>query len=120
VRDGTTGDWNASHRIRSRFGVEIPLSSGDRAWQPKTWYALADVEPYYRFDRHAVDPLRVRGGIGYVINDRIRTEFIYHAEFTRPAGSSGLEFTDNILRLNIKIGLTMGIIGRLQNPDIDD
>jgi len=31
-----------------------------------------------------------------------------------------LEFTDNIFRLNIEIGLTKGIIGRLHNPDPND
>ena len=113
-------DWTDTSRLRSRFGAEFPLTSRARAWEPKTCYGLADVEPYYRFDRGEVDPLRVRGGIGYVMNDHIRLEFIYHAQFTHPDGSSGLEFTDNIFRLNIKIGLTKGIIGRLQNPDLDE
>jgi hypothetical protein len=40
-------------------------------------------------------------------------EFIYHAQFTRPAGSSDLRFTDNIFRLNIKIALSKGIMRRV-------
>ena len=120
IEDRDTHDWSHIHRLRSRVGVEIPLSSLERAWQPKTFYGLADVEPYYRFDRDQIDPLRVRGGLGYVLNDRLRLEFIYHVQYTRPEGSSGLEYTDNIFRLNIKIGLQNGIIGQLQNPDIDD
>jgi hypothetical protein len=120
IQNRDTDDWNNIHRLRSRFGAEFPFTSREGSWQPKTFYGLADVEPYYRFDQGEVDPLRVRGGMGYVVNDHIRMEFIYHAQFTRPAGSSGLEYTDNIFRLNIKIGLTKGIIGRLQNPDLDE
>ena len=120
TQDRTTRDWNNIHRLRSRFGIEFPFTSGEGVWQPGTFYALADAEPYYRFDRGEVDPFRVRGGIGYVLDEHIRMEFIYHAQFTHPAASSGLEFTDNIFRLNIKVGLTKGIIGRLQNPDLDE
>jgi len=60
----------------------------------------------------------VRAGAGYVANDRVRVEFIYHAQWMHPAGT-GLAFTDNIYRVNIKLGLTKGIIGRFQEPDID-
>ena len=120
TQDQDTHDWNSVNRLRSRFGVEFPLTSKERAWQPKTFYGLADVEPYYRFDRGQVDPFRVRGGIGYVLNESIRIEFIYHAQFTHPAGSKDLEYTDNIWRINIKLGLTKGIIGRLQDPDLDE
>ena len=120
IEDLSTHDWNTIHRLRSRFGVEIPLTSREHAWQPKTWYALTDVEPFFRFDRDVVDPLRIRGGIGYVVSQHLSVEFIYHAQFTRPAGSSGLEFTDNIFRLNFKIGLNKGILGRILQPDSDD
>ena len=120
IRDSDTHDWNEIHRLRSRFGVEIPLTSRERAWQAKTFYGLADVEPYYRFDRDQIDPLRLRAGLGYVLNDRVRLEFIYHAQYTHPDGDSGLEYTDNIYRLNIKVGLNRGIMDRLYNPDIDD
>ena len=116
-----THDWNNYSRIRSRFGVEFPLSSRAKAWQPKTWYALADVEPYYRFDKNMVDPLRVRGGIAYIVSDRVRVEFIYHAQFTRPTGSSGLEYTDNIFRLNIKLAMDKRLLGRVfGGGDADD
>ena len=82
---------------------------------------MADFEPYYRFDRGQVDPFRIRGGLGYIMKSiPIRLEFIYHAQFTHPAGSYGLAFTDNIYRLNIKIALNHGIISSLQNPDLDE
>jgi len=119
IQDSDTHDWTNTSRLRSRFGVEFPFASRDRAWQPKTLYGIVDIEPYYRFDRNEVDPLRIRAGIGYVLDDRFRFELIYHAQFTHPDSSSGLKFTDNIFRLNIKIGLSKGIIGRLLNPDLD-
>jgi hypothetical protein len=121
IQDRETHDWNNTSRLRSRFGIEFPITSLENSWQPRTIYGLADVEPYYRFDRGQVDPFRIRGGIGYIMKAvPIRIEFIYHAQFTHPEGSSGLKFTDNIFRLNIKLSLTKGIINQLQNPDLDE
>jgi len=120
IENRDTHDWNNTHRLRSRFGIELPITSNERSWQQGTFYGLADIEPYYRFDKGMVDPLRLRCGIGYLLKEHLRMEFIYHAQFTHPAGSSSLEYTDNIFRLNIKIGLNKGIIGRLQNPDLDE
>ncbi len=121
IEDRDTHQWTGIHRLRSRFGVEIPLSGGDKAWQPKTWYTLLDVEPFYRFDKGTIDPFRARAGIAYILSDRIRMEFIYHAQFTRPSSGGGLQFTDNIFRLNIKIALNKGILGRMfDGGDADD
>jgi Protein of unknown function (DUF2490) len=116
TEDLDTHVWTGIHRIRSRFGVEVPLSSLERAWKPRTWYVLADVEPFYRFDKDTFDPLRVRGGAGYVINSRLSCELIYGAQFTR-SNSGSLDFSENIIFLNIKIGLAEGILERLYNPD---
>ncbi len=119
TQDLDTHQWTVENRIRSRFGVEIPLTSTERAWKPKTWYALSDVEPFYRFDRDQVDPLRVRGGIGYVLNDRVQIEFIYTAQFSH--SNSGLEYNQNEFRLNFRIGLSRGIIQRAFNlPSVKD
>ena len=121
LQDRSTYDWNNYGRIRIRFGVEIPFSSMDKAWQPGEFYGLADIEPYYRFDNLLVDPLRIRGGIGYIMKSApLRVEFIYHAQFTQPYEGSGLKYTDNIFRLNIKIGLSTGIMGSLYNPSFDE
>ena len=120
TQDRDTHEWTDYHRVRSRFGAEFPLTSREQAWQPKTWYGLADVEPFYRFDTDRIDPLVARGGIGYVLSERLRVEFIYHAQFTRPAGSGSLEFTENIFRVNIKNGLAKGILQRLQSTGADD
>ena len=50
----------------------------------------------------------------------IRIEFIYHAQFTQPDKESGLGYSDNIYRINIKLGINKGILGSLYNPDLDD
>lgn len=113
-----TGDWSASQRVRSQFGVEFPLTRGDRVWQPRTWYGLADVEVFYRFDDHTIDPVRARAGLAYILHDGVRLEFIYQAEFSRRNGGS-LEYAENEFRLNIKIGLSEGILRRALNPGLE-
>ena len=120
IQDRNTRDWSSINRLRNRLGVEVPLTSREKAWQPKTWYALADAELFYRFDRDVIDPLRLRGGIAYIVNGRFTVEAIYHGQYTRPAGSSSLQYTDNIFRLNIKIGLSRGVLDPFFSPDADD
>lgn len=118
TKDLDADDWSDTSRFRTRFGVEFPLTSRARAWQKKTFYALVDVEPFYRFDHDEWDPVRIRAGIAYIFAGRCRAELIYHAQFTRPSGS--LEYTDNIYRLNIKIGLQSGILPRTMDADFDE
>ena len=121
LQDRETNDWNNYSRIRVRFGVEMPFTKRENAWKPSTFYGLTDIEPYYRFDKHLVDPMRIRGGFGYVMKSLpVRIEFIYHAQFTQPDKETGLHYTDNIYRINIKLGRHSGILGSLYNPDIDD
>jgi hypothetical protein len=117
--DLDTHDWTGYSRIRSQFGVEFPLTSRAKAWEPKTWYGLANVEPIYRFDHDTFDPVYVRGGIGYVLHDRIRLEFVYAAQFSR-SNRGSLEYADNIFQLYIKIGLAEGLLRRLHNPHAGD
>lgn len=109
--------WSGYSRIRSRFGIECPLASRDCAWHPKTFFVLTDVEPFYRFDVDEWEPLRVRGGLGYVMNDRVRAELIYTAEFDRTSPGSSLSYNHSAVRLNISIALNKGLLGRLLNPD---
>lgn len=121
LQDRDTKDWNNYSRLRVRFGVEIPFSKREKAWQPGSFYGLADIEPYFRFDNGLIDPMRIRGGIGYVMKTApIRIEFIYHAQYTHPDEEGGLKYTDNIYRINIKLGINKGILGSLYNPDLDD
>ena len=44
----------------------------------------------------------------------------WYVQLTRKNEDSPLKYTDNIFRLNIKIGMNEGIIGRLSNPDAAD
>ncbi len=115
-----TDEWKTVHRLRNQTRIEIPLASIDRAWTPKSWYLLADVEPIYRSDSGQIDPLRLRAGLGYVANRRVLVEFHYFVQYTRPEGG-GLAYTDNIFRLNFKIALSRGIsLARLLDGGVDD
>lgn len=115
-----TNDWSYVNRVRLRLGVEIPLTNRDNAFKPKTWYAIADAEPMYRFDTDCIDPFRLRAGIGYVMGGGKRVEFIYHAQWTRPSGG-GLDYTDNIFRINFKFPLGKGpLAAAMRSLDIDD
>ena len=115
-----TNEWTHTTRVRSRFAVEIPLTSSAKAWRPKTWYVLADVEPFYRFDTDTVGPLRLRAGIARILSDGIHLELLYNPQFSRPSGGGSLELTENIFNLNVKIGLHEGLLRRLQNPSHGD
>lgn len=120
TEDLTTHEWTGYGRLRSRFGIKIPLTAREQAWQSKTWYALAEVEPCYRFDDDTIDPLFVRGGIGRVLSDRIRLELVYSAQFTR-SNEGPLQYSNNIFQLNIKLGLGKGILQRaLHGEGADD
>lgn len=116
IEDLDTHDWDNYSRIRTRFGVEFPLTARAKAWEPNTFYGFTDGEVFYRFDPDEWNPVRVRGGLGYVLNDRVRVEIIYTAQFTRSSPGSSLEFTDNIIQLNIKLALRKGVLGHLFNP----
>lgn len=118
--DLDASDWTYVNRLRSRFGLEIPFASRERAWQNRTFFGIADVEPLYRFDKDVVDPLRVRAGVGYVLSDRIRLEFIYYAQFSREDGNEPLEYSENIFRLDMKIGIASGILQRVLDTGSDD
>jgi hypothetical protein len=116
IQNQDSHEWDEYSRIRSRFGLEVPLTTRSRAWEPKTFYGFTDVEPFYRYDKNEWDPVRLRGGIGYVASDRVRVEIIYTAEFTRSSPGSSLEYNDNILELNIKLAFRKDVLLRLLNP----
>ena len=112
------GERQTVHRVRNQTRIEIPLASPERAWTPKSWYLLGDVEPIYRSDTGQIDPVRLRVGLGYVAMQRLLVEFQYFHQFTRPDGGD-LEYTDNIIRLNFKLLTKHGLMSRLGN-DFDD
>lgn len=108
LQNQTTDNWTETQRLRSRFGVEAPLTSIDDAWKPNSWYWLADIEPYYDFDQDTVTLLRYRGGIGRVLSAGNRVELIYHYQFKRGTEDDPLARGDNIIRLNFKIAFGKG------------
>jgi hypothetical protein len=115
----TTHDWDHVNRIRSLFEIDVPLTARERAWKPKTWFALAGAEPFYEFDKHDITELRLSAGLGYVLSDRLRIEFTYLPDFTRPHGG-GLAYTENIFLLNFRFSLHEGLLGALFNPSGDN
>jgi hypothetical protein len=104
-----TGDWTTVHRIRNQSRIDFPLTSVEKAWTPKTFYAWTDIEPIWRSDTGHVDPLRWRTGLGYIANPRLLIEFQYYAQYTPPSGGS-LKYTDNIFRLNFKVMTKRGLL----------
>jgi hypothetical protein len=91
-------------RFRNRIGFEAPLANLEKAWTPKTWYVLADVEPIFRLDTKRLQVVRIRGGLGYVLNKNWRAEIIYHHE-TSGTETNPFDHTGNIFRLNMKLSL---------------
>ena len=105
-------------RLRNRVGFEVPFTQA-RAWTPRTWYGLADVEHFWQLDDGYLERYRVRGGIGYIISKTWRAEAIYHAEFSGDAGQPKV-YKDNIFRLNIKLSLSRRGARMSIAPDIDE
>lgn len=91
-------------RFRNRFGLEAPLTTTEKAWTPKTWYVVADVEPIFRLDQKRLQVVRLRGGPGYVVNKNLRIEFLYHYELSGTA-TDPFDHTQNIFRMNFKVSL---------------
>jgi hypothetical protein len=98
-----SGTTTNTPRLRDRIGVEVPFTQA-KAWAPKTWYGLGDVEYFYRLNEKYLERYRIRGGVGYIVSKTWRAEFIYHAEFTGANGQAKA-YTNNIWRLNIKLSL---------------
>jgi hypothetical protein len=117
MEDLDTHVWTSYSRLRSLFGAEIPLTSRERAWGPRTLYLIASVEPFYRFGWGGINQLQAGGGIGYVAHDRIRIELTCLTQFTQPSSGAGLRYAENIFNLNFRIGLGQGILKRVLNPD---
>ena len=115
IQDRDQGGADTEYfRLRDRLGVEF-------AFGPQgPWYGIADIEPFYRFDRDTFDPLRLRVGLGRSLNDFVRVELIYHMQFTRPASGDDLEWTDNIWRLNFKVSRQRGVLQQLFGGDVDE
>ena len=95
-------------RFRTRPGVEFPLST--RAWQPATFYGLANGEIFV--EHSFVDALRFMSGAGYIKSDRVRIEFQYVLELSRKASTEPLAYSDNSFRLDFKFSFKHGLLLR--------
>jgi hypothetical protein len=100
-------------RFRTRPGVEFPLST--RAWQPGTFYGLANAELFV--EHNFVDAVRFMSGAGYIKNDRVRIEFNYVLELSRSSSSDALAYTDNSFRLDFKYSFREGMHHKQGGPE---
>jgi len=107
--DTVTRVW----RFRTRPGVEFPLSA--EAWQPGTFYGLANGELFV--EHNFVDAVRFMSGAGYIKNDRVRIEFKYVFELSRNSSSDALAYSDNSFRLDFKFSFKEGLHHKQQGPD---
>jgi hypothetical protein len=102
-------------RFRNRVGIEAPLATMEKAWTPKTFYALSDIEPIWRLDDKNLALVRFRAGAGYIFNKKLRAEFIYHTEFS----GDPKEYTGNIWRINFKLSLPRKGVHHHHDIDIE-
>ena len=99
-------------RFRTRPGVEFPLSR--HAWDPRTFYGLANGEIFV--EHSFVNALRFMSGAGYIKNDRLRIEFRYVLELSRTASTDVLAYSGNSFRLDFKFSFKHGLL-QTQNGD---
>lgn len=104
-----TSRWSDTFRLRSRLGVEVPLTQRACAWKSKTWYGLADVEALYTFVDPTITPVRVRTGVGYIVSNRLHLELLYGAQFSR-VNNDGLQYSANQIRLNVRFAFADGLL----------
>ncbi|HUK37005.1 MAG TPA: DUF2490 domain-containing protein [Vicinamibacterales bacterium] len=107
--DTITREW----RLRTRPGVEFPLST--RAWQPGTFYGLANGELFV--EHGFINGVRFMSGAGYIRNDRVRVEVNYVLELSRTAPIDALAYTDNSFRLDFKYSFKEGLLHKQEGPD---
>jgi len=107
--DTITREW----RLRTRPGVEFPLSTS--AWQPGTFYGLANGEVFV--EHSFVDALRFMFGTGYIKTDRVGIEFNYVVELSRRTSIDPLAYTDNSFRLDFKFSLQQGLHHKQEGPE---
>jgi hypothetical protein len=104
-----TREW----RLRTRPGVEFPLST--RAWQPDTFYGLANGDVLV--EHRVVDALRYMFGAGYIKTDRVRIEFNYVVALSRSTSIDPLTYTDNSFRLDFKFSVRDGVHRKQDGPE---
>lgn len=95
------GDTTSTPRFRTRPAIGIPLAKGERAWKPKTFYMIEDLEPIWRLDTHNLALIRWRTIGGYVIKPGLNVEVMYHMEFSGDRGQPK-KYTGNIWRLGFR------------------
>lgn len=110
IEDVDGAEDNNFFRFRNRLGTEFHFT--DKSNEPGALYGIADIELFYRTDKDISDLARLRGGLGWIMGDRVRAELIYHMQLSRDAGEH-FAWTENIWRLNFKVSRHHGLLQRL-------
>ncbi len=96
--------WTQSYRPRIRFESLIPINQ-DSYYKDNMWYGIADVEWLFvqtDLKERFANRFRMRTGLGYRLNGRLRFEFIYMLQQSRNGIDQQFESTDNIFRFRVK------------------
>ena len=90
---------------------EFPLS----AWQPGTFYGLANAEVFVQHD--FIDALRFMSGAGYIKTDRVRIEVNYVLELSRKSSTDALADSANSFRLDFTFSFREGLHHKQEGPE---
>jgi len=111
-----THEWTNVERLRTRFGIEAPLAAGQNVWKAKTFYGIANVEPCTASTRTK----SIRCAHRLVLAILRGRESAWNCSTTpnlgRVSPSNDLGFTQNIIRLNVKVGLKHSLLSHVWNP----
>ncbi len=100
-----SGTWNIGNRIRLRGECIYPLNKRSYS-DDKVWYWLGDVELFLGTSNDVperfANRIRLRTGIGYRLNYKLRFEAIYLRQLSRNTIDNDFDLQSNILRLRLK------------------
>lgn len=92
-------------RARLRIGTLLPLNG--EGLVPGSWYAIADIEPFFNLDgappERYNDRITIRTALGYRFDRFWRFELMYAYQLSRTTYSSGFDTESNIIRFRIRL-----------------
>ena len=105
LNDRDNGTWNVGNRFRVRGECIYPLNKRSYS-DDKVWYWLGDVELFLGTSNDVperfANRIRLRTGIGYRLNYKLRFEAIYLRQLSRNTIDNDFDLQSNILRLRLK------------------
>ena len=103
--DEKNDTWDIGNRLRLRAECVYPLNK-HTYFEDKMWYWLNDFEIFLTTSKDIPERFanraRLRTGIGYRLNYKLRFEAIYTCQFSRNTINDKFDSQSNILRLRLK------------------